>query len=203
MGTITGRGLTGDGLIEMLGAVTNVLFVCIGNSCRSQMAEGFARKYGADVLHAWSAGLAPAPIVQPLTVEVMRLKNIEIGEQFPKSVDELELNAFEIIVNMSGVPLAAPVRGEVLTWNVADPMMQSEEVYLQVRDQIEGLVMQLIMNLRRPAGATADVAKSAPVRPTNTPSSIRAGRVAPVGDGDRTSESSQRYGFGRVRKNRD
>ena len=61
-----------------------VLFLCIGNSCRSQMAEGFARKYGADVMEVGSAGLAPAAIVQPETHQVMNQKNINIDDQFPE-----------------------------------------------------------------------------------------------------------------------
>src|SRR5579871_1009678 len=48
-------------------AKKRVLFLCIGNSCRSQMAEGFARAYGSDVMTPLSAGLSPAPIVAPLT----------------------------------------------------------------------------------------------------------------------------------------
>ena len=55
-----------------------VLFLCIGNSCRSPMAEGFAKCYGSDVMQAESAGLAPAGIVQPLTKKVMEEKNINI-----------------------------------------------------------------------------------------------------------------------------
>lgn len=190
----------------------NILFVCIGNSCRSQMAEGFARKYGSDVMHAWSAGLAPASIVQPLTLEVMAQKNVDISDQFPKSVDELELNAFDVVVNMSGMLLPTVVRGEVLIWNVVDPMMQSEETYVRVRDQIEGLVMQLILDARRNARSEPEQPVITPptqpsnfgtARPRNAASTIRAGRVAPEPDGERTSESSQRFGFGRVRKNRD
>ena len=176
------------------------------------MAEGFARKYGSDVMHAWSAGLAPAAIVQPLTLEVLAKKNVDISEQFPKSVDELELNAFDVVVNMSGMPLPTPVRGEVLIWNVVDPMMQSEEIYVRVRDQIEGLVMQMILDARRNARSGPEQPIIAPpvppvsagtARPRSAPSTIRAGRLAPEPDGERTSESSQRFGFGRVRKNRD
>jgi len=51
-----------------------VLFLCIGNSCRSQMAEGFARTYGSDVIEALSAGLAPAISVSPATIETMKEK---------------------------------------------------------------------------------------------------------------------------------
>lgn len=180
----------------------NVLFVCIGNSCRSQMAEGFARKYGSDVLAVWSAGLAPAPIIQPLTVEVMEQKNIDIRDQFPKSVHELELNAFDVIFNMSGVPLPAAVRAEVRAWNVADPMTQSEEVYVRVRDQIEGLVMQYILELRRGQQRHGAAAPPAPraVMPRNIATSLPR---TTVNDLSKASQTSQRFGFGRVRRARD
>lgn len=177
--------------------MVKVLFVCIGNSCRSQMAEGFARKYGGDVLAVWSAGLAPAPIVQPLTIEVMAQKNIDITAQFPKSVHELELNAFDVIFNMSGVPLPAAVRAEVRAWTVADPMTQAEEVYVRVRDQIEGLVMQYILELRRSLRRRGEASAVNPV----TTRAVMPGKT--VSEVSEASQSSQRFGFGRVRRARD
>src|SRR6267143_4877245 len=79
-----------------------VLFLCIGNSCRSQMAEGFARAYGSDVIAAQSAGLAPAVSVAPLTRAVMLEKNIDIGDAFPKGLDFAMRQGVDLIVNMSG-----------------------------------------------------------------------------------------------------
>ena len=79
-----------------------VLFVCIGNSCRSQMAEGFARTYGDDVLIAASAGLAPAFSVAPDTQRAMLEKNIDLRDHFPKSIRHLGRSQFDLVVNMSG-----------------------------------------------------------------------------------------------------
>jgi len=129
--------------------VINVLFLCIGNSCRSQMAEGFARAYGSDVMRPFSAGLAPADIVQPETIKVMREKNINIEAQYPKDVAELETQDFDIIVNISGMRLPLRPETEVVEWNVEDPMAKSEETYLAARDRLEALVMGLILQLRR------------------------------------------------------
>jgi arsenate reductase (thioredoxin) len=131
--------------------VKKVLFLCIGNSCRSQMAEGFARKYGSDVLEPSSAGFAPANIVQPLTKKVMEAKNINIDDQFPKDLDQVGVAQFDLIVNMSGNKLPERMPVEVREWNVEDPIGQSEEVYVQVRDQLENQVMRLILDLRRDA----------------------------------------------------
>jgi arsenate reductase len=133
--------------------LTRVLFVCIGNSCRSQMAEGFARTYGSDVIEASSAGTAPATIVAEGTLRAMREKNIDLNAAFPKPLDYSGLAAgVDLIVNMSGraLPLNLPTRVE--TWDVRDPIGCSEEVFRQVAAEIERRVMSLIIKLRGEAG---------------------------------------------------
>ena len=132
-----------------------VLFLCIGNSCRSQMAEGFARKYGADVMEVGSAGLSTAPIVQPLTQEVMTQKNISIEDQFPKDLGSVDVRSYNLIINMSGVKLPGRIPIEVRDWKVDDPIGRSEEIYVAVRDRIEAMVMQLVLELRREARRSA------------------------------------------------
>jgi len=125
-----------------------VLFVCIGNSCRSQMAEGFARAYGGDVLTAASAGLSPAAIVQPLTKQVLAHRNILIDEQFPKGMEIIAQEQFDLIINMSGLKLPLAPGANVREWPVRDPIGELEPVYKAVAEQIEGLVMRLILELR-------------------------------------------------------
>ena len=113
------------------------------------MAEGFARAYGSDVIEPVSAGLAPAAIIQPLTKQVMEAKNINIDDLHAKDLSEVDLQRLDLIVNMSGRPFPAGVPIEVRDWKVEDPIGQSEEIYIAVRDQIERLVMGLILDLRR------------------------------------------------------
>jgi len=115
------------------------------------MAEGFARKYGSDVLEAASAGLAPALIVQPLTKKVMIERNVNIDDQHPKDLGMLDVKTFDLLVNMSGTKLPARIPVEVRDWRVEDPIGQTEEVYLTVRDQIENAVMRLILEFRHQA----------------------------------------------------
>ena len=91
-------------------AKTRVLFLCIGNACRSPMAEGFARTYGSDVLHAQSAGLAPALAVAPLTHHVMLEKNIDLGDCYPKELEHVD-GAIDLIINMSGHDVPARQTG--------------------------------------------------------------------------------------------
>jgi len=135
-----------------LAAKTRVLFICVGNSCRSQMAEGFARKYGSDVMIAASAGLAPAMMIAEDTVKAMEEKNIDLRDHFPKGIHQLGRAQFDLLVNMSGYEmpddlLDVPAR----KWDVADPIAEDFETHCQIRDEIEGLVMGLILELRRTA----------------------------------------------------
>ena len=139
-----------------------VLFLCIGNSIRSQMAEGFARKYGSDVIQAASAGFSPASIVQPLTKKVMEAKNISLEEHFPKDLEHVPMSGFDLIVNISGKKLPTKMPMEVRDWAVDDPMGKEEDQYVIARDKIEQLVMRLILDLRK---STRPAARTAPVRP--------------------------------------
>lgn len=123
-----------------------ILFVCIGNSCRSQMAEAFARAYGSDVLIADSAGIYPAAMVAPDTVRAMAEKNLTLNGQFPKSIEQVDRSAFDLIVDMSGE--LEPEDGTPMRiWNVPDPIVMDYENHRRVRDQIEFLVRGLISEL--------------------------------------------------------
>jgi arsenate reductase (thioredoxin) len=133
------------------------------------MAEGFARKYGTDIMRPESAGLSPASIVQPLTKKVMEAKNINIDAQSPKSLNSVPLRTFDLIVNMSGMSLPTRVPMPVREWPIEDPIGRNEEVYEAVRDQIEMAVMMLILELRREAAKqSADAAGSAATGPPKT-----------------------------------
>jgi arsenate reductase len=112
------------------------------------MAEGFARAYGGDVMLAASAGLSPAMIVQPLTKQVLAERNVRIDDQFPKGMEILTREQFDVIINMSGQKLPVAPGVKVRDWPVRDPIGQTEEVYKNVAEQIEGLVMRLILELR-------------------------------------------------------
>jgi arsenate reductase len=112
------------------------------------MAAGFARTYGSDVLTVQSAGLAPAMTVSSLTRQVMLERNIDIGQEFPKSLEMTSPSDADIIINMSGHSLPGETEAKVEEWAVRDPIGESEEVYREVRDQIEQRVMRLILKVR-------------------------------------------------------
>lgn len=127
-----------------------VLFVCVGNACRSQMAEAFARAYGHDVMEAYSGGLSPGMSVDRNTKLVMKERNLDLEKQFPKPIEEALLYEPTWIVNMSGAKLphfAQKIASE--EWKVRDPVGEAAPVHRDVRDQIEMLVMQLILRMRR------------------------------------------------------
>lgn len=126
-----------------------VLFVCIGNSCRSQMAEGFARKYGSDVMEVASAGLAPASLVAPLTRQAMiESKGIDLTGQWPKSVFELH-GPWDLIINISGMTFPPTVHArQIRIWTIHDPVLDPLPVHIEVANKIEALVQQLVLELR-------------------------------------------------------
>lgn len=126
-----------------------VVFVCIGNAYRSQMAEGFANRLGRDVLAAESAGLTPVERVPEATLEVMREKGIDISAQFPKAAGSLELKSYDVVVNMTGLPIPGSPPSSTREWVVADPVGADYETVRAVRDEIESLVMGLILELRQ------------------------------------------------------
>lgn len=125
-----------------------VLFVCVGNACRSQMAEGFAKQYGADVVEAVSAGLAQASFIPPQTRAVMAERGVDLETHFPKSVDEVQPLTFDWVVNLSGTPLTWVPEGRTLEWRVRDPVGCAERVHREVRDEIEVLVRSMVDELR-------------------------------------------------------
>jgi arsenate reductase (thioredoxin) len=132
---------------QPVAAKKRVLFVCIGNSCRSQMAEAFARAYGADIIDAQSAGVSPAIFIAPLTKQTLGERNLNIDDHFPKGMELMRRQPFDVVVNMSGIPVALPGT-RVVEWAVPDPIGHNESYYRTVATQIEGLVMRLIMELR-------------------------------------------------------
>ncbi len=96
-----------------------------------------------------SAGLAPAVRIAPDTIEAMEEKGIDVRDQFPKAVRHLGRIPFDLVINMSGEPLPDTIKCDVRSWNVEDPVSLQYEDHCEVRDQIERLVMNLIMELRQ------------------------------------------------------
>lgn len=128
-----------------------ILFICVGNSCRSQMAEGFARHYGEGIIEVKSAGTKPGKEVARLAVEVMKEKGIDIFDQYPKMLTMEMLSDADHVISMGcGVEESCPLplRSDTIDWGLEDPYGQTIEKYREVRDEIEKRVKALIERLK-------------------------------------------------------
>jgi arsenate reductase len=126
-----------------------VLFACLGNSCRSQVAEAFARAYAGDVIEAASAGVLPASRISRTTRTVMEERGVPFQpDQTPKNILTFDLDSFDLIVNLSEYALPN-TKTQVLKWPVADPIRQPEEAHREMCDQIDELVRFLAEHFRR------------------------------------------------------
>lgn len=125
--------------------MTSVLFVCVQNSCRSQMAEGFARTLGQGVVEPYSAGSKPSGEVNQDAIAVMREKDIDITGQSSKGFADLPLKQVDYLVTM-GCKDTCPIFPTVkqLDWQLDDPAGLPIEEFRRVRDEIELKVTELI-----------------------------------------------------------
>jgi protein-tyrosine-phosphatase len=123
-----------------------VLFVCVENSNRSQMAEAFARLHGAGKVEAFSAGSRPSGRVNPRATEFMREVGYDLTAHRSKGLNELPPGEFDAVIGMGcgdeGCALVPARRRE--EWDVPDPKEMPPEQYRQVRGLIEAKVKQLL-----------------------------------------------------------
>lgn len=119
----------------------SVLFVCVGNAARSQMAEAFARQLGLD---AESAGTRPADRVGPRAVQVMAEKGIDLSHHTPKGLDWDRLADFDRTITMGcGVAETCPTLHTDEDWGLDDPLGLPMETVRAIRDDIERRVLDL------------------------------------------------------------
>ncbi len=115
-----------------------ILFVCIENAGRSQMAEAFARAIG---LEAYSCGSNPAAKINPLAVEAMREKGIDIASNQPKGFAGVP--KAEVVVTMGCGDACPYVPGKHVDWNLPDPKGKTLAEVRKIRDEIQDLVRRL------------------------------------------------------------
>lgn len=140
-----------------------ILFLCTGNACRSQMAEGWVRALKGEELEAFSAGVAPC-FVHPLAIRVMREAGVDISGQYSKHVDDLDGIAFDFVVTLCGYADSEcptrPGHGKRIHRPFEDPVHATgtaSEVlakFRSVRNQIREFVKWMPWNLES-AGADA------------------------------------------------
>jgi arsenate reductase len=126
-----------------------VLFVCVHNAGRSQMAAGLLAHYGGDAVVVRSAGSDPGAAVNPAVVEAMREVGVDISREFPKPLTTEAVQQSDIVITM-GCGDACPVfpGKRYLDWKLDDPAGQDLATVRRIRDEIDALVRALLAELR-------------------------------------------------------
>jgi len=126
-----------------------VAFVCVHNSCRSQMAEGWAKKLGSDVIEAYSAGTEEYPQVKPLAVQVMEEDGVDIRGHHPKLLSAIPTEV-DILVTM-GCNVVCPFVPAEHTedWGLDDPSGGTKDDFEKTRELVRIKVSELIERIKR------------------------------------------------------
>ena len=128
-----------------------VLFLCVHNAGRSQMALGFSRHLAGDRAVAWSGGSEPASEVNPSAVEAMRERGIDIAAEHPNRWTDEVVRAADVVVTMGCGDTCPFFPGRrYVDWDLDDPAGRSVAEVRPVRDEIERRVRQLLAELRVP-----------------------------------------------------
>jgi len=125
-----------------------VIFVCVENSNRSQMAEAFAHIHGAGKVEAFSAGSRPSGRVNAKAVEAMKEVGYNLTTHTSKGLDEFNCQAFDVAVTMGcGDECPLVLARRRLEWQIPDPRDMTPELFREVRNLIEAKVKELIATL--------------------------------------------------------
>ena len=117
-----------------------LLFVCVGNSCRSQMAEGLAKSMGFE---ASSAGTHPAPSIAKHAATLLESRGISTAGMVPKSVDGMVPSSFDMVISM-GCGVHCPAIKIDQDWELEDPVGQAYEVYETTAAEIERRLLLIL-----------------------------------------------------------
>lgn len=152
---------------------TKVLFVCVGNACRSPMAEAIARIDASDAMEALSAGLAPIGSVAGMTKQTLMKNGYWVEGLEPKSIAPEAWEQADIVVNLSGRARDQAFRNcsKVQDWEVEDPFGEDIKVYQQVFEKIRVRVAQLARECRQENEKTAAPSGERRARPRLRPPS--------------------------------
>jgi protein-tyrosine-phosphatase len=122
-----------------------IVFVCVENARRSQMAQGFAEASGKRDLEVYSAGSRPSSQVDPLVVEVMKEKGIDLSGRKPKGLNDLPPVEMDYLVTMGCEETCPAVSGKrIIEWDIPDPKGKPLDETRRIRDMVEGKVKMLL-----------------------------------------------------------
>ena len=128
-----------------------VLFVCIGNACRSPMGEAIAAKDAADVIESSSAGLYPMGMIPEMTQTTLERNGYSVNGLRSKGLPEIVPAEVDLVINLSGYERAQALEkfGQVENWEVSDPYGADEATYQRILEQIRERVKNLAQRLRK------------------------------------------------------
>lgn len=132
----------------MRGAIPEVLFVCVHNAGRSQMAAALLERYAAGRVHIRSAGSEPASSLNPRVVEVMGEVGLDISREFPKPLTDDYVRAADVVITMGcgdSCPIYPGKRYE--DWELDDPAGQDLDTVRRIRDEIDVRIKKLVGEL--------------------------------------------------------
>ena len=128
----------------------HVLFVCLGNACRSPMAESIARHHASDIIEPSSAGLYPLGSISGLTLQTLLANGYPVDGLSSKPLHPEALHDSDLVINLTGQPIdhLFTRHPNVEDWNVEDPYGQDPATYQRILDEIESRVLSLATRLR-------------------------------------------------------
>ena len=122
-----------------------IVFVCVENARRSQMAEGFANAFGQGRLEVYSAGSSPSSQIDPLVIEVMKEKGIDLSGKRPKGLNDLPPVEMDYLVTMGCEETCPAVLAKkIIEWEIPDPKGKPIDEVRRIRDMLEAKVKMLL-----------------------------------------------------------
>jgi arsenate reductase (thioredoxin) len=122
-----------------------IVFVCVENARRSQMAQGFAETFGQGNVEVYSAGSRPASVIDPLIIEVMKEKGIDLSAKHPKSLADLPPVEMDYLVTMGCEETCPAVPSKkIIAWEIPDPKGKPIDEIQRIRDMLEAKVKMLL-----------------------------------------------------------
>jgi len=122
-----------------------ILFVCVENARRSQMAEGFTEAFGKGKIEVYSAGSHPSSSIDPMVIEVMKEKGIDLSGKRPKSLDDLPPDEMDYLVTMGCEETCPAVLAKkIIKWEIPDPKGKPIDEVRRIRDMLEAKVKMLL-----------------------------------------------------------
>jgi len=125
-----------------------IVFVCVENARRSQMAQGFAEVFGQGKVEVYSAGSQPSSSIDPTVIEVMKEKGIDLSGKRPKGLNDLPPIEMDYLVTMGCEETCPAVLAKkIIEWEIPDPKGKPIKTFREVRDMIEEKVKDLLKQI--------------------------------------------------------